>query len=79
MISRKVQIPATKMSAINNSHSLLKCPNATDHPSAAGGSVSGACLHTIPGELLPVFFFFKLSALSATRQERGKRNGLRKN
>lgn len=77
MISRKVQIPATKMSAISNSYSLPKCPNPTDHPSAAGGPVSGVCLHTIPGEFLPEFFFFKLSVLSPTRQERGKRNDFR--
>lgn len=77
MISRKVQIPATMMSAINSSYSLLKCPNPTDHPSTAGCPISGVCLHTISDEFLPKFFFFKLSALSPTRHERGKRSDLR--
>lgn len=74
MISRKEQIPATAMSAVNTSYSLLKSPNPTDHPGAVGGLVSGVHLHTIPLEFLPGFLFFKLSTLSAARQERGKQN-----
>lgn len=74
VISRKEQIPVTMTSAINTSYSLLKSPNPTDCPGAAGGPVSGVHLHTILLEFLPGFLFFKLSALSAARQERGKRN-----
>lgn len=74
VISRKEQIPATTMSAIKASYSLLKSPNPTDRPEAAGGPVSGVHLHTIPLEFLPGFLFFQLSALSAVRQGRGKRN-----
>lgn len=76
MISRKEQIPTTT-SAVNTSYSLLKSPNPTDHPGAAGVPVSGGHLHTTPLEFLPGFLFFKLSALSAARQERGKRNDRR--